>query len=254
MGAGECSEGAPKESWWTPACPGGASITACPPAQGQMPHGGSGRHPEGRVRCWVAGPRGTGHPPRTWYPDCWGLGRLAQPPAPTAVERLGEPPALTPASPGAAGRGPEQPGMPPTGPLSSEGCRLEACPSSLVGSSQKPRRCRHLTPTPARPSPQPACPGPATSALSCHGPVYPRAPHSGSHGVRALGGGALQALMGRAPGGGSGWGSPCGPPWLRQQLSGPTAVCLRCGQALITLSPAKPDRLLLINPFSVKAR
>ena len=66
VGAGGCSEGPPKESWWTPACPRGTSITACPPAQSQMPHGGSGRHPEGRVRCWVAGPRGTGHLPHTW--------------------------------------------------------------------------------------------------------------------------------------------------------------------------------------------
>lgn len=159
---------------------------------------------------------------------------------------------MAPASPGAAGRGPEHPGMLPTGPLCSKGCRLEARLSSLVGSSQEPRRCCRLTPTPTRPSPQPACPGPAASALSCHGPVYPRAPHSGSRGDRALGGRALQPLMGRAPGGGS--GVALRSPRLQQQHSGPTAVCLRCGRALIMLSPAKPDRLLLINPFSVNAR
>ena len=83
-------------------------------------------------------------------------------------------------------------------------------------------------------------------------PCLSACPHSGSRGDRALGGRALQPLMGRAPGGGS--GVALRSPRLQQQHSGPTAVCLRCGRALIMLSPAKPDRLLLINPFSVNAR
>ena len=116
--------------------------------------------------------------------------------------------------------------------------------SRPVDSSQKPRRRRRPTPAPACPSPQPTCPGPATPAPSWQGPVYPV---PGAPGV------AVTGCWGAGPLGAA-RGSPCGPPQLRQQVSNPAAGCLRCGGALLKLSPAKPDRLLLINPFFVNAR
>ena len=244
MGTGGCSEEPPKESLVGPGLPQGRlhhSLPASPEPDAMWivaatPKGG-------REAGWLApGAQVTHHRSGSLTAGAW-AGRPS-PPLPQQWRDLGSPQPWPPASPGAEGGGPEHPGMLPTGPPCSKGCRLEACLSRPVDSSQKPRRRRRLTPTPACPSPQPTCPGLATPALSWQGPIYPGAWRSRSRSDRVLGG--------RAPGGGSG-GRPAAPPALAAALQSRGWVP-EVWQALLKLSPDKPDRLLLINPFSVNAR